>query len=36
MSKELQDRADRIVRELKEALVPLREELKVLRKSSRK
>lgn len=36
MSKELQDRADKIVRELKEALVPLRKELRVLRKSSNK
>jgi hypothetical protein len=34
MSKELQDKADRMIRELKEALVPIKEELKKLKNSS--
>ena len=31
MSKELQDKADKIIKELKDALVPLEEELKNMR-----
>jgi len=31
MSRELQDKADKIIRELKEALIPLKEEIKSLR-----
>jgi len=36
MSKELQDRADKIVRDLKDALVPLKEELEEIKGSSRR
>ena len=32
MSKELQDRADTIMKELKEALIPLKEEIKSMKK----
>jgi len=34
MSKEIQDRADRIMRELRDALVPLKEEIKTIKNSS--
>ncbi len=34
MSKELQERADRIIKELKDAVIPLREEIQKLRNSS--
>ena len=35
MSKELRDKADMIMKELKDALIPLKEELQSLRKSDR-
>ena len=34
VSKQLQDKADRIMKELKEALTPIKEELQVLKKNS--
>ncbi len=34
MSKEIQDRAERMIRELKESLVPIKEEIQILKKSS--
>jgi hypothetical protein len=34
MSKELQEKADRIMRELQDALVPLKEEINSLKRSS--
>ena len=34
MSKELQDRADRMIKELKDALIPLKEEIRDLKNSS--
>jgi hypothetical protein len=33
MSRELQDKADRIMRELRESLVPIKEEIRILRKA---
>ena len=33
MSRELQDKADRIMRELRESLVPVQEEISILRKA---
>ncbi len=34
MSKEIQERADKIIRELKEAIIPIKEELNRLKGSS--
>ena len=34
MSKDLQDKADRMIQELKDSLIPLREEIKILKGSS--
>ncbi len=34
MSKELQDKADKVIRELKDAIIPLREEIKKIKGSS--
>lgn len=34
MSKDLQERADRMMRELRDALVPIREEIMILKKLS--
>ncbi len=34
MSKELQERADEMIKELKEALVPLKEEIRRMKRSS--
>jgi hypothetical protein len=33
MSRELQEKADRIMRELRESLVPIKEEISILRKA---
>jgi hypothetical protein len=34
MSKELQEKADRMMRELRDALVPIRDEIRVMKKLS--
>lgn len=34
MSKELQERADEMIKELKEALIPLKEEIRRMKRSS--
>ena len=34
MSRELQEKADRIIRELKDSLVPIKEELEILKSST--
>jgi hypothetical protein len=33
MSRELQDKADRIMRELRESLVPIKEEIRIMKKA---
>jgi len=34
MSRELQEKADRIIRELKDSLIPIKEELEILKSST--
>ncbi len=34
MSKELQEKADKVIRELKDAIIPLREEIRKIKNSS--
>jgi hypothetical protein len=34
MSRELQDKAERMIRELKDSLIPIKEEIEILRSSS--
>jgi hypothetical protein len=34
MSKELQDKADKVIKELKEAVIPIREEIRRIKESS--
>jgi hypothetical protein len=34
MSRELQDKADKIIRELNESLIPLKEEIKILKSNT--
>jgi len=34
MSRELQDKAERMIRELKDSLIPIKEEIQILRSSS--
>lgn len=34
MSKELQEKADKVIRELKEAIIPLREEIRKVKDST--